>query len=48
MPFEYTQEGMLQRVSYYITKQDFCVQNAEPWVPKEAVTYLVGKQGLWD
>ena len=47
MPFEYTHEGMLQRVSYLITKQDFCGQGAAdpPWVPADAVRYVASAQG---
>ena len=41
MPYEFTQEGMLQRVSAYITHQDFCAPSPNPWPPKSDITFIV-------
>ena len=46
LPYEYTHEGMLQRVSYYLTRQDFCRTDSKPpWVPEHAVRYVSSSAG---
>ena len=48
LPFEYTEEGMLQRVSYYVTKQDFCGDFSganDVWIPRDAISFVAGSAG---
>jgi len=39
LPYEFTQEGMLQRVNAYINRQDFCSSN-DSWVPLKEMTVI--------
>jgi len=45
MPYEFTEEGMLQRVNTYISHQDFCTQLKSPWVPHESVQFILSRAG---
>ena len=45
MPYEFTEEGMLQRVNTYIIHQDFCSQLTSPWVPRESTEFILSKAG---
>ena len=45
MPYEFTEEGMLQRVNTYISHQDFCTQLRSPWVPRESVQFVLSRAG---
>ncbi|XP_041374585.1 alpha-1,6-mannosylglycoprotein 6-beta-N-acetylglucosaminyltransferase A-like [Gigantopelta aegis] len=48
LPFEYTEEGMLQRMNAYIQHQDFCrFENAiSIWPPSEAIKTFLGPAGI--
>ncbi|PVD38108.1 hypothetical protein C0Q70_00719 [Pomacea canaliculata] len=47
-PYEYTEEGMLQRMSAYIQHQQFCdfQHQVARWPPSSAVTFLLAQPGL--
>ncbi|CAL1529052.1 unnamed protein product [Lymnaea stagnalis] len=47
LPFEYTEEGMLQRMNAYIENQNFCsFQRGQPnWPPREAVELVLAEPG---
>uniref|UniRef100_A0A087X761 alpha-1,6-mannosyl-glycoprotein 6-beta-N-acetylglucosaminyltransferase n=1 Tax=Poecilia formosa TaxID=48698 RepID=A0A087X761_POEFO len=44
LPYEYTCEGMLERVHAYIQNQDFCVPEP-PWPPLSSLRLLVSQEG---
>lgn len=46
MPYEYTEEGMLQRVNAYLEHQDFCKANivGEKW--PQNISAVVGSPGM--
>ncbi|KAK3083190.1 hypothetical protein FSP39_016376 [Pinctada imbricata] len=48
MPYEYTEEGMLQRMNAYIEHQNYCQfqKRKSKWPPSSAVTYFLAEQGL--
>ncbi|KAI0216419.1 Alpha-1,6-mannosylglycoprotein 6-beta-N-acetylglucosaminyltransferase A [Lamellibrachia satsuma] len=45
MPYEFTEEGMLQRVNAYLIRQDFCSQLRSPWVPRDSVEFILSRAG---
>ena len=45
MPYEFTKEGMLQRLNAYIEHQDFCVANPLVWPPPSSITAVLGDIG---
>ncbi len=45
LPYEYTEEGILQRLNAYLNHQDFCSPFPEHWPRDEAVTTLVSPTG---
>ncbi|KAK3760854.1 hypothetical protein RRG08_034695 [Elysia crispata] len=48
VPYEYTEEGMLQRMKAYIENQKFCSHQEsahEKWPPAESVTHILGEAG---
>ncbi|KAK6165886.1 hypothetical protein SNE40_022707 [Patella caerulea] len=47
LPYEYTEEGMLQRMNAYIQHQDFCLFDAKisKWPPLDAITTILGPAG---
>ena len=47
MPYEYTEEGMLQRMNAYIEHQNFCQFQKQPakWPPNSAITFILGEKG---
>ncbi|XP_071148602.1 alpha-1,6-mannosylglycoprotein 6-beta-N-acetylglucosaminyltransferase A-like isoform X4 [Mytilus edulis] len=48
MPYEYTEEGMLQRMNAYIEHQNFCQFQKQPakWPPNSAVKFILGGKGV--
>ncbi|XP_076441339.1 alpha-1,6-mannosylglycoprotein 6-beta-N-acetylglucosaminyltransferase A-like [Babylonia areolata] len=46
-PYEFTEEGMLQRMSAYIQHQQFCnfQRTVSKWPPSSALTFLMGQTG---
>ncbi|KAK7112831.1 alpha-1,6-mannosylglycoprotein 6-beta-N-acetylglucosaminyltransferase A-like [Littorina saxatilis] len=46
-PYEYTEEGMLQRMSAYIQHQQFCdfQHKVSKWPPSSVVTFVLGQSG---
>ncbi|KAJ8320974.1 hypothetical protein KUTeg_002561 [Tegillarca granosa] len=48
IPYEYTEEGMLQRVNAYVENQNFCLFQRQPskWPPAETVTFILGQNGM--
>ncbi|KAJ8019701.1 Alpha-1,6-mannosylglycoprotein 6-beta-N-acetylglucosaminyltransferase A [Holothuria leucospilota] len=46
LPFEYTCEGMLQRVSAYVQHQDFCATVDPPWPPTSALRTITADVGV--
>lgn len=46
-PYEFTEEGMLQRMSAYIQHQQFCdfQHTVSKWPPSPAMTFLLGQPG---
>lgn len=48
MPYEYTEEGMLQRMNAYIEHQNFCQFQKQPakWPPNSAISIILGEKGL--
>ncbi|XP_076443774.1 alpha-1,6-mannosylglycoprotein 6-beta-N-acetylglucosaminyltransferase A-like [Babylonia areolata] len=46
-PYEFTEEGMLQRMSTYIQHQQFCnfQRTVSKWPPSSALTFLMGQTG---
>lgn len=48
MPYEYTEEGMLQRMNAYIEHQNFCQFQKQPakWPPNSAVKFILGEKGV--
>lgn len=45
LPYEFTYEGMLQRLNAYIKHQDFCSPHPEVWPPLDSVTFIVSAPG---
>ncbi|XP_046542925.1 alpha-1,6-mannosylglycoprotein 6-beta-N-acetylglucosaminyltransferase A-like isoform X1 [Haliotis rubra] len=47
LPYEYSEEGMLQRMNAYIEHQDFCKfqKQIAQWPPSDAVRLLLGSPG---
>lgn len=47
MPYEFTEEGMLQRMNSYIEHQKWCqFQKQEAkWPPESALSYVMGSEG---
>ena len=45
MPYEFTHEGMLQRLNAYIQHQDFCAAHPEVWPPPSAVNVSAAPAG---
>ena len=45
MPYEFTKEGMLQRLNAYIENQDFCASSPPHWPPPESVVTIAGDLG---
>ncbi|GFS07555.1 alpha-1,6-mannosylglycoprotein 6-beta-N-acetylglucosaminyltransferase A [Elysia marginata] len=48
VPYEYTEEGMLQRMNAYIENQNFCLHQeyrGRKWPPAESVTNIIGEAG---
>lgn len=48
VPYEYTEEGMLQRVNAYIENQNFCFHQENKqnkWPPTSSITYIIGGAG---
>ncbi|KAK2147200.1 hypothetical protein LSH36_564g01050 [Paralvinella palmiformis] len=45
MPYEFTKEGMLQRLNAYIEHQDFCTASLPQWPPTESVIVIAGELG---
>lgn len=43
MPYEFTEEGMLQRLNSYILHQDFCANDIQPWPPLGSIRVLTAK-----
>ncbi|KAL3854035.1 hypothetical protein ACJMK2_013317 [Sinanodonta woodiana] len=45
MPYEFTEEGMIQRMNSYIEHQNFCQFQRQPskWPPEKAITLLFGE-----
>ncbi|GAB1609940.1 alpha-1,6-mannosylglycoprotein 6-beta-N-acetylglucosaminyltransferase A-like isoform X1 [Argonauta hians] len=48
MPYEFTEEGMLQRMNAYLEGQNFCSfqKTAPKWPPAKAVRMILGDTGL--
>ncbi|XP_064598112.1 alpha-1,6-mannosylglycoprotein 6-beta-N-acetylglucosaminyltransferase A-like [Liolophura sinensis] len=48
LPFEYTQEGMLQRMNAYLEHQNFCMFQRQPtkWPPPNAVKAFLADAGM--
>ncbi|ESP01772.1 hypothetical protein LOTGIDRAFT_172419 [Lottia gigantea] len=48
LPYEYTEEGMLQRMNAYIEHQNFCQFDSKisKWPPLEAMTNILGRAGM--
>ncbi len=44
MPYEFTHEGMLQRVSSFVEHQEFCQEKR--WPPDDAIQILVAPEGM--
>ncbi|KAL5005564.1 hypothetical protein ScPMuIL_016722 [Solemya velum] len=47
LPYEYTEEGMLQRMNAYIEHQNFCQFQKQPvkWPPEGSITNIYGDPG---
>ena len=45
MPYEYQEEGMLQRLSAYLSNQDFCKPKPSLWPPEDQVTVMMANPG---
>lgn len=47
MPYEFTEEGMLQRMNAYIEHQNWCqFQKQEAkWPPHSAISFVMGADG---
>lgn len=45
LPYEYTHEGMLQRLNAYIKHQDFCSPHPEIWPPLSSINVTVSSVG---
>ncbi|XP_013421289.1 alpha-1,6-mannosylglycoprotein 6-beta-N-acetylglucosaminyltransferase A isoform X1 [Lingula anatina] len=45
LPYEYSEEGMLQRVNIFLEKQDFCRVPVESFVPDQAVQTIIADTG---
>ena len=45
LPYEFTEEGLLQRLDAYIRHQDFCSPFPMPWPEDGAITILVSQKG---
>jgi alpha-1,3(6)-mannosylglycoprotein beta-1,6-N-acetyl-glucosaminyltransferase len=45
MPYEFTEEGMLQRVNAYILHQDFCSKDYQPWPPNSNIQVIAANAG---
>ncbi|GFO13088.1 alpha-1,6-mannosylglycoprotein 6-beta-n-acetylglucosaminyltransferase a [Plakobranchus ocellatus] len=48
VPYEYTEEGMLQRMNVFIENQQFCGKNDRKrgkWPPAESITPVLGEAG---
>ncbi|XP_062614039.1 alpha-1,6-mannosylglycoprotein 6-beta-N-acetylglucosaminyltransferase A-like isoform X1 [Saccostrea cucullata] len=47
MPYEFTEEGMLQRMNAYIEHQNWChfQKQGAKWPPESAITYIMGEDG---
>ncbi|MGH0148217.1 UNVERIFIED_CONTAM: hypothetical protein FKN15_021585 [Acipenser sinensis] len=44
-PYEFTREGMLERVFAYISNQDFCSLTPQPWPPENTLLARLGSLG---
>ncbi|XP_041085156.1 alpha-1,6-mannosylglycoprotein 6-beta-N-acetylglucosaminyltransferase B-like isoform X1 [Polyodon spathula] len=44
-PYEFTREGMLERVFAYISHQDFCSRSPKPWPPENTLLARLGSLG---
>ncbi|KAK1164946.1 alpha-1,6-mannosylglycoprotein 6-beta-N-acetylglucosaminyltransferase B-like isoform X1 [Acipenser oxyrinchus oxyrinchus] len=44
-PYEFTREGMLERVFAYISHQDFCSLTPQPWPPENTLLARLGSLG---
>ncbi|XP_064646292.1 alpha-1,6-mannosylglycoprotein 6-beta-N-acetylglucosaminyltransferase A-like isoform X2 [Lineus longissimus] len=45
LPYEFTEEGNLQRINALVQNQDFCDPAAQRWPPPSAISYYLGAVG---
>jgi alpha-1,3(6)-mannosylglycoprotein beta-1,6-N-acetyl-glucosaminyltransferase len=46
LPYEFTHEGMMQRLNAYIQHQDFCTPHPEIWPPVASINITASKPGM--